>query len=477
VQVLEIDRPSFIRRWLHEFFLEKYSVPARVVLLLVSITFFFFGPKLLMWLSSFLPLTQLGNSGASIAAHYVLAGVTTAAALVTAALALRPVPLALQVSENGIRLRERMLFLPIQRQPLLEWEKIHRVSIERKPGSTDMRHFKLCLHGENPATSIKLHLDNLGDDDTREKLISLLQKKAVLAEIESGAFESVKPPRHLSFTDLWLDALSAPPGRERLTPLADSTVLNDRFRIERKIGGGGQGTAYLATDIKDSKYVVLKETILPVYADLLTRKKALEDFHKEAFALETVKHPQIVEFLGSFIEDHRAYLVLAYIEGQTLRDLVFASGTLPESEVIKLALQMCVILKVLHEREPALVHRDFTPDNMLIDKNGKMVLIDFAVAIEHEHGSSEAAGKVAYMAPEQLRGISTSQTDIYSLGCALHFMLTGQDPVALTESHPSQIKSSVSQPMDALVGKATSSDASKRFSTVADVEKALLTLS
>jgi serine/threonine-protein kinase len=243
--------------------------------------------------------------------------------------------------------------------------------------------------------------------------------------------------------------------------------LNERYTIARRLGGGGQATAYLARDLQNNSCdVVLKETILPVYADLHTRKQALEKFHEEAFALEKVKHPQIVKYLDSFVEDHRAYLVLHFIDGTTLRKTIEEHGPLAEDKALDYSKQMCEILRALHGLNPPLVHRDFTPDNMMVNKEGKLVLIDFAVAVQSQDSSSESAGKIAYMAPEQFKGSSSPQTDIYSFGCTMHYILTGEDPVPLTESHPGG-------KLGAVVAKATSQSANERYGSIRELDIAL----
>src|SRR5581483_5192636 len=100
--------------------------------------------------------------------------------------------------------------------------------------------------------------------------------------------------------------------------------------------------------------------------------------------------------------------------------------------------QMCEILAYLHGLEPPVVHRDFTPDNLMITDDGTLKLLDFNVAMSADNAatSSTAVGKHAYMAPEQFRGLPEPKSDIYSLGATLHFLLTGRDPEPISVSHP-----------------------------------------
>lgn len=475
--ILSIDKPSFVRRWLSDFLLERHSGAARTILLVISLAFFLFGPMLVLWLASFLPVSELGSSGASLFLHHLLQALAAALAGSLLILCLRPNPGCLELTDAGIRMKWRLWLFPFK-SFFMPWKEIGTICIERPSGKTDMRMFRLCLYSsQDTHQSIKIPLGNLRNDDDKEKLALAVQTKATKAIIEPGTLESIRPARNLSFTDIWLDALAAAPGRERLTPLLQETTLNNRFKITRRLGGGGQATAYLAFDQDQSSQVVLKETILPVYADLHTRKQSLEKFHQEAIALESVKHPQIVRYLDSFVEDHRAYLVLQYIEGTTLRRYINGRGPASQPDAIRMGLQMCEILSALHDLSTPLIHRDFTPDNLMINEEGKLVLIDFAVAVASQESSEEAAGKVAYMAPEQFKGSSTAQSDIYSCGCSLHYVLTGIDPVALSKCHPQKLNPSVGAGLDAIIARSTSQTREERYQNIHELHAALKELS
>jgi serine/threonine-protein kinase len=476
-QVLDIDNPSFARRWLRSFLLERHAGITRAILLVMAILFYLYGPFWVIWLVAFLPVSQLGSSGASVASHLILQAIALLFCSTLLMHFLKPAAALLEINESGIRLLKRVLFITYSER-FIPWEDIGRIRIQRPLGKTDLRSFSLCLLMANSAQRpLVIPLGNLEKEQTRECLVQALQRHAKHAIIEPGTLETLQPSRNLSFTEIWLDALSAAPGRERLTPIQLDTVLNERYRCVKRLGGGGQATAYLATDLLEpAQSVVLKETILPVYADLHTRRKSLEKFHEEAVALESVKNNGIVRYLNSFVEDHRAYLVLEHIEGTTLRTKIEKSGTLGENEALKYALAMCEILAVLHDKNPPLIHRDFTPDNLMLRADGALVLIDFAVAICTTEGSDEAAGKIAYMAPEQFKGTSTVQADIYSAGCTIHFTLTGQDPEPLSESHPQHIVKTLSAEIDRIIAKATCADPSNRYQSVLEMRKELLLL-
>lgn len=266
-----------------------------------------------------------------------------------------------------------------------------------------------------------------------------------------------------SYTELWLKELSASPKRDKLTPLELGAKLhNGRYTIISRIGMGGQGTVYLAQDnlaqdnlaqvnlahdhlatnkpknadlaTRDrAREVVLKEFLLPVFPDTRVRKAAAIKFQEEADLLGKLEHPQIVKFYELFLEDHRAYLVLEKLDGVTLKDYVESKGKLPLATIEDLARQMCLILQYLHNQTPPVVHRDFTPDNLILSDDGKLKLLDFSVAQSvTSNVTGSVVGKPHYIAPEQFRGKSCSQSDIYSMGATLYFLASGKQPEPIT---------------------------------------------
>jgi len=178
---------------------------------------------------------------------------------------------------------------------------------------------------------------------------------------------------------------------------------------------------------------VLKEFVLPTNAGSDVRGESFAHVRKEANFLETLHHPFIVRLLEHFVEDHRAYLVLEYVAGQTLRQLVKDSGAQKEREstaTLRAALDIC---RFFHSQSPPIVHRDLTPDNFIQSETGQLTLIDFSVAqfMEAER-TRTVCGKHNYMAPEQFRGNPCTQSDLYSLGCTAYFLITGEDPLPLS---------------------------------------------
>jgi serine/threonine-protein kinase len=471
---IKYGKQSTISRWYQNYWTEtdRKLIPWLMVLILGF--FLFYGPSFLLWLAKFLPLDQLGNSGASIRSHMIIELVASVFAAALSALAIRPLlkPKSVELLPDGIRRVWRIGFIPFKSR-LLPWEKIISIQLTRGVDKVDSESYDLCLNTTESSECVKLSLADLPGDAEREALMSAISGAAINAEIEPSVFDSLMAKRELSFTELWLSALTAPPNRERLLPLSNGTLLNNRYRIIKRLGAGGQGTAYLSEDQEKKCEIVLKETILPVFADIISRKQAIEDFHKEAFALESVRHPNIVKFIRSFVCDHRAYLVLEYIKGQTLKSKIEGEGPCSPEEAVSFGKQMCDILLALHKSSPPLIHRDFTPDNLIINEDGRIILLDFAIAVTGGRASAEVAGKASYMAPEQFKGAPTVQSDLYSAGCTIQYCLTGENPDPISECHPMLVNDAVPKNLNDIVAHATKYDASLRYRDAGEFKAAL----
>jgi serine/threonine-protein kinase len=283
------------------------------------------------------------------------------------------------------------------------------------------------------------------------------------------------PAQDHSYTELWMQALSAPPKRERLTPLAPgATLLEGKYKIIDQLGVGGQGTAYLAKHLTDESEVVLKEFILPVYVDVNVRRQALETMQKEASMLRRLNNPRVVQLREFFVEDHRGYLCLERINGLSLRRIVDNEGKMSEAKVRDLAAQMCKMLSYLHGLTPPVVHRDFTPDNLILGKDGVLKLVDFNVAQQTEStATGSVVGKHAYLPPEQFRGRPVPQSDIYAMGATMFYLLLGDDPEAITCLHPINYRDDISAKLDQIVSHATALDTAKRYASISDLAKDL----
>lgn len=336
---------------------------------------------------------------------------------------------------------------------------------------------------------VSLNIEAIKGIEARATLLRSINQMCPAASIDPALIQALSPVQRQSYTELWLQSLSTPPKRSRLAPLGAGQKLKDgRYAITSQLAIGGQGVAYLATDsikpevlisnretsLQSSAHIVLKEFVLPVYTSRTVRKQALEKFENEAHILHSLDHPQIVKLADYFLEDHRAYLVLEHIDGIPLSKLVEDNGPLHPEQVCALARQMCSVLAYLHSLEPAVVHRDFTPDNLILDKNGKLVLIDFNVAQQNQWTTTgTVVGKHAYLPPEQFRGKPCAQSDLYAMGATIFFLCTGLAPEPISCSHPAKFNEGVDGKLDLLVAKLTAVELEDRFQSVFEVAEKL----
>lgn len=284
------------------------------------------------------------------------------------------------------------------------------------------------------------------------------QMKDVKKRIEAQGNEA------LTYTRLWEEQLESYFSHTTFVPLErGEKVGNERFSILMQLGSGGLSAVYLA-EKADKQLVVVKESTLPATLPEEQRSKASELFRREAKLLLKLDHPQIAKIYDHFCERGRDYLVLEFIPGHTLRQLVAKRG--PQEEVISIGLieQLAHVLEYLHEQSAPVLHRDISPDNLVLKEDGQLVVIDFGAANEViGTATGTLIGKQSYMAPEQFRGKPTVQSDIYAAGATLAFLLTGKDPKPLCAAHPQSERSTISDPVDEFVHKLTSIDTSQRI--------------
>ncbi len=360
---------------------------------------------------------------------------------------------------------------------------------------SDISSINLFAHGKEASKGGFIEVNSKSDrlpiiiplqafnEGKRAQFLEALKAWGSGAVIDPAVLELFTPASEITYTELWLSSLEAAPQLNQLTPLqAGDKLAHHQLVIDKQLGSGGQGVTYLAQGqltASDGSLqlstVVLKEIILPIFIDS-ARKRITERFERDARLLKSLDHPQIVKLHDYFIEGHRAFLMLEYIEGQTLREKVLAQGAISEQEVKAHAGQMLDILSYLHERTPAVVHRDFTPDNLLLNEHGQIKLLDFDVALESAENTKAQAtivGKQNYLPPEQFRGHPCPQSDFYAMGATLHFMLTATEPEALRCSHPQKVIPSVSSAFDQFIATTTEPELNQRFATISEMRNYL----
>ncbi len=358
------------------------------------------------------------------------------------------------------------------------WANYTSARLYRPAGTAGPENWKVRLHSKSGSKDELLDFAAVSSED-RVRLVRGLERMAPDCSIESELAEAMMPKQQRSYTDLWLQSLTAPPERKSLEPLAPGQVLGDgRYEVLKRLGTGGQGLAYLCRERNSAgeetgREVVLKETILPVYGNQVLRQQALERFQSEAKMLVQFDCDRIVKLIDHFVEDHRGYLVLEHIDGRNLKHVVQEDGPLSEEQLQSMALQMCDILEYLHGK--GVVHRDFTPDNLILSKSGKLKLIDFNVAHHLESGTTgTVVGKHAYLPPEQIRGQASTQSDIYTMGATISFLLTGLEPEPISVADLRKSGRAVSARLDSIVRRCTALSGAKRYQSINQLRAAFL---
>src|ERR1700683_1615873 len=212
--------------------------------------------------------------------------------------------------------------------------------------------------------------------------------------------------------------------------LTEGHLLDGRYRVKKVIGVGGMGRVYLSNDTRlANRPVAVKEMIV---GDGIQEKKAVEDFTREANVLARLSHPGIPTLIDHFAENSRQYLVMEFVAGGDLQgvlDKLGPKGKVAEDKVLRWARQMLEVLEFLHAQKPPIIYRDLKPGNIMIDKDGRAMLIDFGIArFLPPGGRGTQIGSVGYAPPEQYMGKVEPRSDLYSLGATMHHLLTGREP-------------------------------------------------
>jgi eukaryotic-like serine/threonine-protein kinase len=259
------------------------------------------------------------------------------------------------------------------------------------------------------------------------------------------------------------------------------TLLNARFRLEEQIGSGGMSTVYRAYDTTLERWVAIKL----MHRDTTEDPDQLERFRREARAVARLNHPHVVTVIDFGEDDGRPYIVLEFVEGETLKQRIRRLGRLPIGEAVAYAIEIGRALSAAHAER--LVHRDVKPQNVLIDQEGRAKVTDFGIARSLEAHGLTATGRVLgttdYVSPEQALGHEvTEQSDVYSLGVVLYEMLIGAPPfkaesqVAVAMKHVQQpmpdvqrSRPDVSSALGAVVDRATAKELKNRYASAGDL--------
>lgn len=268
--------------------------------------------------------------------------------------------------------------------------------------------------------------------------------------------------------------------------LPNDHLLQERYRILGMLAVGGMSAVYKAQDLrfpKVTRLCVVKE-MLNTATDTQVRAMMERNFEREANILATLSHPGVVRVYDYFSEGDRNYIVMEYIDGKNLEDvLAETEGFLPEGQVVQWAVQVCEVLSYLHSHEPQpIIFRDLKPSNIMLENRGDIRLVDFGIAKVFQSGQQGTMiGTEGYTPPEQYRGVAEPRVDIYALGATMHHLLSKQDPQLeppfsfherpITDKNPL-----VSHELVEIIDRALDYDINNRYGSAAEMQRALMSL-
>jgi len=267
-------------------------------------------------------------------------------------------------------------------------------------------------------------------------------------------------------------------------PLAIGTVLNNRYRIVRLVGGGGMAWVYQVEELPAGSGILwaLKE-LRPQIQDKAEQATARRLFEQEAKLLRELDHLNFPKIADSFEENGRACLVMEFIWGESLEKRLEATNApLLETDVLRWAVQLCEALHYLHTRQPPIIFRDMKPSNVMVTNTGLVKLIDFGIARTYKVGKKRdtvAMGSENYAAPEQWgKGQTDARSDLYALGATMYHLLANMAPTpAFLPSEPLPLgnyNGALSKKTVALIETAMDRDRTRRFQSAPEMREALI---
>ena len=265
--------------------------------------------------------------------------------------------------------------------------------------------------------------------------------------------------------------------------LAPGVILQNRYTILHELGGGGMSRVYLAQDARlGTRLCAVKELRVDPGTPPAEVPQMEALFQQEAILLAELQHPNLPAVWDFFAEADSLFLVMQYIEGEPLDQVLARSPDgLPEKVVLAYAEQICAALELLHGQPQPIIFRDLKPSNIMLARDGTIKLIDFGIARLFKpasHTDTLRMGTLGYAPPEQYKGggQTDARSDIYALGATLHHLLTGRDP---TREPPFSfppvraVTPAVSQATEAAVMRALAYDRGQRWDSVAEMRAAL----
>src|SRR5271169_3159249 len=260
--------------------------------------------------------------------------------------------------------------------------------------------------------------------------------------------------------------------------IAPNTIVGGRYRVVRPLGGGVMKLVYLAEDLRLAARRCALAEVVDNFTNPDAQRQAVDAFQREADMLARLNNEHIPRVFDRFSEQNRHYLVMEYIDGATLEEVMKeAGGRLAEPRVIDIALQILDTLEYLHGLEPPVIYRDLKPSNVMMMGNGQAKLIDFGIARHFQPlQNATMIGTQGYAPPEQYRGKVELRSDLYALGATMHHALSGRDPANEAPfSFPplATLCPSINHELTALIDEGLAYDVERRVPSAAEFKRRL----
>lgn len=246
------------------------------------------------------------------------------------------------------------------------------------------------------------------------------------------------------------------------------TVIDNKYEILKEIGKGGMSTVYLAMDKRLNKQWAIKE--LRRIPGNENNKILVKSLIIEANMMKKLDHPSLPRVVDIIDNGQTIYVIMDYIEGESLKTVLSVSGAQSQKKVVEWAKQLCEVLRYLHSQNPPIIYRDMKPSNIMLKPEGNLKLIDFGIAREYKEknlADTVSLGTRGYAAPEQFggKGQTDARTDIYCLGVTLYHLITGKNPTEPPyEIYPiRKWNPSLSSGLEAIIAKCTQLNPNDRY--------------
>lgn len=256
------------------------------------------------------------------------------------------------------------------------------------------------------------------------------------------------------------------------------TIIEGKYEVLKLIGKGGMSKVYLAMDKNLNKQWAIKEIERKAYDK--NNEVVVASAMAEANMMKKLDYPSLPRIVDIIEKENVIYVVMDYIEGETLSSVLSKEGAQPQEVVIEWAKELCRVLDYLHTQNPPIIYRDMKPANIMLQPNGNIKLIDFGIAREYKEqnlADTVSLGTKGYAAPEQFggKGQTDARTDVYCLGVTLYHLLTGQNPCEPPyEIYPIRYwNPQLSSGLEAIIQKCTQLNPEDRYQSCAELLYAL----